>query len=87
MNEIIRSYADCFEDVISISPYVCDCPIHEGDTLYQVNAKIRGSGVPIVMMQDKYGYHITIGRYDPRNCPPGVDKEEALQIIREAISL
>ena len=81
----IAEYVGLFRNVQTVEK-VCNCSLHRGDTMRQINANLP-DGTPIVILEDMFGYHISIGDYDPDYAPPAVNEREAAQIISKALML
>jgi len=66
---------------------VCNCDVHGGDRITQINATLP-NGKPVVIMQDWRGLHVAIGA---RNAigqfsyTQPVAKEQVQQILSEAM--
>jgi hypothetical protein len=67
-------------DVVPSSE-VCNCSLHRGETLRQIDGKLP-NGVPVRIMVDHGGYHVAIGHIGP--CPDPVTADEVERMLREA---
>ena len=71
---------------VRVSGEICNCYIHKGEYLQQIDAQLP-NGREIRVLLDSHGYHVTIGNpriaeYAP--CPPPVTQAEAERLLREA---
>lgn len=67
---------------------VCYCPLHRGDMLQQLEGQLATNHRPVIILKDRYGFHVDIGAPNQMGyptCPPAVTETEVEQMLLAAL--